>query len=134
MATKKPRDIERSGSLEEVVLLVLGLALASACAAGNPYDDEGPAEVEVTVTNERQSVVSAYVQWEGASPTRLGEVGGGSSIVTRIPMRGQQMRVFFVGPGQGPGDPAEPEYASARAGDRFQWILRSDRSILYLRY
>jgi hypothetical protein len=115
-------------------LLCMGVALASACAAGNPYDDEGPAEVELMVTNEQQSAVTAYVQWEGASPTRLVEVSGGATTLSRVPVRGQELRVFFVGIGRAPGDPRAPPYASARAGDRFEWILSADGSILYLRY
>lgn len=114
--------------------LLLGLALASACATGRPFEDEGPAEVELIVTNEYRTAVSAYVQWRRAGPARLGEVSGGESIMVRTPVRGQELRVFFVPLGRATGDPREPEYASAERGDRFEWVLRSDRSIFYLRY
>jgi hypothetical protein len=114
--------------------LLLGLALASACATGRPFEDEGPAEVELIVTNEYRTAVSAYVQWRRAGPAPLGEVSGGESIMVRTPVRGQELRVFFVPLGRTTGDPREPEYASAERGDRFEWVLRSDRSIFYLRY
>jgi hypothetical protein len=114
--------------------LLVGLALASACATGDPFEDEGPAEVELIVTNEYRTAVSAYVQWRRAGPARLGEVSGGESIMVRTPVRGQELRVFFVPLGRTTGDPREPEYASAERGDRFEWVLRSDRSIFYLRY
>jgi hypothetical protein len=116
------------------VLFVLGLALASACATGNPYEDEGPAEVELLLTNEYRTAMSAYVQWRRAGPTRLGEVSGGESIMVRTPVRGQELRVFFVPLGRTTGEPSEAEYASAQRGDRFEWVLRSDRSVFYLRY
>jgi hypothetical protein len=54
--------------------------------------------------------------------------------MVRTPVRGQELRVFFVPLGRATGDPREPEYASAERGDRFEWVLRSDRSIFYLRY
>ena len=114
--------------------LLLGLALASACATGGPFEDEGPAEVELIVTNEYRTAVSAYVQWRRAGPAPLGEVSGGESIMVRTPVRGQELRVLFVPLGRTTGDPREPEYASAERGDRFEWVLRSDRSIFYLRY
>ena len=114
--------------------LLLSLALATACATGRPFEDEGPAEVELIVTNEYRTAVSAYVQWRRAGPARLGEVSGGESIMVRTPVRGQELRVFFVPLGRATGDPREPEYASAERGDRFEWVLRSDRSIFYLRY
>lgn len=116
------------------VCLLVGLALASACATGNPYEDEGPAEVELMVTNEYRTAMSAYVQWRRAGPARLGEIPGGESIMVRTPVRGQELRVFFVPLGRTTGEPSEPEYAPAQRGDRFEWVLRSDRSVFYLRY
>lgn len=116
------------------VCLLLGLALAAACATGDPYADEGPAEVELMVTNEYRTTMSAYVQWRRAGPTRLGEIAGGASIMVRTPVRGQELRVFFVSLGRTAGEPREPDYAPAESGDRIEWILRSDRSIFYLRY
>ena len=111
------------------------LALAGACASGqgSPYDDGVPREVELHVFNDRMSTVTAYVQWRQGSPTRLAEIEGGSSYTTRIPLRGQELRVFFVNPGRSPGDPRIPEYASARAGDGFEWRLLSNGSIFYMR-
>lgn len=114
--------------------LLLGLALASACATSDPYEDEGPAEVELLLTNEYRTTMSAYVQWRRAGPARLGEVAGGESIMVRTPVRGQELRVFFVPLGRTASEPRELEYASAESGDRLEWILRSDRSVFYLRY
>jgi len=115
-------------------LCFLCVAITSACASqGNPYEEEGAREVELVVSNERQSVVTAYYQWRQGRPSRLGEIEGASSMTFTVPVRGQELRVFFVSSGQSPGDPARPEYAPARGGDRFAWTLRPDGSIFYLR-
>lgn len=114
--------------------LLLGLALASACATTSPYEEEGPGEVELMLTNQYRTVMSAYVQWLRAGPARLAEVPGGESIIVRTPVRGQELRVLFVSVGQSTGDPRDPGYAAAERGDRFEWVLRADRSTFYLRY
>jgi hypothetical protein len=111
------------------------LALAAACASGprSPYDEDGPREVELHVFNDRMSTVTAYVQWRRTAPMRLSEIEGGRSFTTRVPLRGQELRVFFVNPGRSPGDPRIPEYAPARAGDRFEWRLLANGNIFYMR-
>ena len=108
--------------------------MSAACASGQgtPYDDL-PREVELHVFNDRTSTVTAYLQWNRASPTRLAEIEGGSSYTTRLPVRGQELRVFFVRLGRGPGDRGGGVYAPVRAGDRFEWRLLSNGSVFYMR-
>jgi hypothetical protein len=107
--------------------------LAFGCASGpDPYEGI-PSEIELIISNERQSTATAYVQWYLAGPIRLGEVSGRSASTFQVPVRGQELRVFFVGSGRTPGDPREPDFASVAAGDRLEWTLRPDLSVFYLR-
>jgi hypothetical protein len=92
-----------------------------------------PNEVSVLLTNEYRNTMSAYAQWENTSPTRIAEVGAGSSVYVRLPVRGQAMRIFFVPLGRVTGDPPDPGFIAARAGDSFQWTLRADLSVFHLR-
>lgn len=118
-----------------VVSLVAACASGCASSQGNPFEegDDGPGEVGLVVVNELTSTVTAYIQWRLGNPTRLAEIAGESSMMTSIPVRGQELRVFFVNSGRSPGDPQEPDYALADAGDRFRWVLRTDGSVFYLR-
>jgi hypothetical protein len=92
-----------------------------------------PNEVTLLLTNEYRNSMTAYAQWENGSPFRVGEVGAGASTYARVPVRGQAMRVFFVPLGRVTGDPPNPGFVAARAGDSFQWTLRADRSVFHLR-
>ncbi len=109
-------------------------AFVAACASsGEPFEEEGARDVQLLVENQRSSTVTAFYQWRHSSPVRLSEIEGGSSHFTQIPVRGQELRVFFRNPGLSPGDPRGPEYAPARGGDAFEWVLRADGTIYYLR-
>lgn len=118
-----------------LVPLALACVLLGACASaqGDGSEDRPPPEVGLVVANERPGTVTAYVQWRLGNPRRLGEISGGSSMPFQIPLRGTELRVFFVVPGQSPGDPEYPGYAVAEDGDRLRWVLRPDLSVFYLR-
>jgi len=120
----------------KIALSVLVAVIGSACASGQGGEagEPGPpTDVGLVVVNEMPVTMSAYVQWRLGNRRRLGEIPGGAAMPYTVPSRGQDLRVIFVSPGQSPGDPPFPDYPPTSAGDRLRGVLRSDRSVYYLR-
>jgi hypothetical protein len=122
-------------------LFVSGIVLLAGCAAGSaeggPTGDEPSSApmVELVVRNEQQSTLSAYVQWRGGNPTRLGEIAGGATRNFDAALRGTEVRVIFVTPGQtaGGGDDSDVPFSSVNPADRIEWVIHGDGSVFYRR-
>lgn len=135
-------------SIRRGAVSIAGVALLWGCASlaeTNPFSEEGDPspEIEIIVRNERITAVTAYVEWDGRNPRRMGEVSGGEAEGFVLPVLGQEVRVVFQVLGSGPdrggiGRDGEAigsdlESASVRPGDRFEWTFRSDGYVAYIR-
>ncbi|MEX2048749.1 MAG: hypothetical protein WEB90_04155 [Gemmatimonadota bacterium] len=112
-------------------------ALAACASTGEGEGDEEfdlPAgRLELVVTNQRPSVVTAYIQWRGGNPTRLGEVDAADTRTFSAGMRGGEMRVVFAGAtGSAPGNSSD-SYVPVQAWDALEWIVLSDGSVFFQR-
>lgn len=111
------------GSLtRSIALLAWVVVLVSGCA-GAPSGarlSDGPT-VELVVRNERLSAISAYVEWQGARPIRLGEVPAGSTVTFLPSFRADELRVVFGALGSTAGGSTDP-FVPVRRGDRMEWV------------
>jgi hypothetical protein len=107
---------------------VVGAACASAPDPG--FGEDMPNEVDLVIVNDYRITVTAHVQWLQGTPSALGEIAAGESMLRRVPIRGQEVRVLFVPIGMAAGDPAEPQSLPVRRGDQMEWRLGSDRFVI----
>ena len=123
-------------------ILLLAISLVSGCASTNTASDDSMDEVlEVTVLNQTQRRVTAFVQWETGARLRLGELRGGANRTFIIPLRGAAFRLGLDVLASPPSNTATPAttrrrgrpvtFAPVQPGDRIEWEISPTFELSY---
>jgi hypothetical protein len=121
--------------------LLLVAVSAAGCAGTAPGSGDEPT-VELVVHNERANSVTAFLQWEGRAPARLGEVAAGrsgtylprfgSGILCVTSSRFSSTTLGIAVPDRRPGD-CTP-YVRVSPGERLDVVFHGDGRICYLQH
>lgn len=129
----------RSTSWKRLPVVAVVLAGCASSAPGEAPPNDEPT-VELVVHNERSLAVTAYVQWQGLRPIRLGVIGAGRSATYLPGFRNGELCVLMTAAGNTSFSTAVPEREPAfrcsggvrvERGQRMDVILREDQ-VCYL--
>jgi hypothetical protein len=102
------------------ILLLLAALASATCASTNQGDgSEAESSVQLTVINEYQGTVTAYVVW-GSGRIRLGDVGQNRTRLFSTPRRSDRVAVgleLIGGPPAGTGAGATPRLSPYRVSE-----------------